>query len=1423
VIKMAMAMREGVMPRSLHAEEPTPHVDWEAGAVELLAEAQPWERGERPRRAGISSFGISGTNAHLILEEVPAEPEGVSPSSAYSRERRHTPVVLSAKSEPALRDQAKRLVAHLQANPEQGLDDTAFSLATARAQLSHRAGIVAADGEELLEALGALASGKPHPSLVEAKTQDGKLAFLLSGQGAQRPGMGRGLYEAFPVYAEALEEACEELDPHLGLSLKDLLFAEKGSEEAAKLDRTEITQPALFATGLSLHRLLESFGYQPDFLLGHSIGELTAAHLAGVFDLSDAAKLICARGALMGALPEGGAMAAIEATEEEIEAGGLPGGVSLAGVNGPMSLVLSGPEQEVMELAEQWKGKGRRTARLKVSHAFHSFLMDPMLAELEQVASGIALSPPKLTVLSNLTGQPLTPEQATDPAYWAAQVRSTVRFADGVAHLAEQGVGVCLELGPGANLCAAAGSTFAHADSEAVAIPTLGKDAEEPRSLLTAIASAHARGASPDWATLFPNARRVPLPTYAFQRERYWLEPVDLTGDASAIGQGASEHPLLGAVISLPGDAGWLLTGRLSLRTHAWLGDHRIHGAALLPGTAFVEMALEGARLAGASQIAELTIEAPLILPDEGAMQVQLSVGAVDEEGRRPISIHSRPEREDEEGEWTANAAGLLDGAAPAAAEPLAEWPPVGAEPMAVFPYELGSDFGAEYGPAFQGVRQAWRRGSALFAEVELSEGQRPEADLYRVHPALLDAALHPALVAAGETEGADGPSVPFAWRGVSLRRPGATELRVAIWPSGEDVVALQIADAEGEPLIAVEALVSRPIPSGLAADVARDAHRNSLFELEWVEPAPASFEQLVETEAAAELPGDPFEPLALAPDPALDPASAAAALAAEALRAVQETLAAGEQGRLAFLTTGAVAALAGESPDPAAAAVWGLVRAAQAEHPGRFLLIDSDGSEASAAALEALLAEPPEPQLALREGTALLPRLARTAGRDGAEGDAAPAALDPERTVLVTGASGGLGAVFARHLAAAHGARHLLLASRRGESAPGAAELRAELEALGAAVTVAACDVGDRSQLADLLAAIPAEHPLGAVFHAAGVLDDGVVEAQSPERLATAFGPKAGAAWHLHELTAGAELSDFVLFSSAAATFGSPGQANYAAANSFLDALAQRRAAAGLPASSIGWGPWAADASMTGDLRAADLARMERAGARPFEVEEGLELFERLRGHAFAVAAPVDLFTLRSLARAGELAPIFSGLVKMPAVRATAGSFPSRLAAVPEPERQALAIALVAEHVAAVLGHRSAAAINPKAAFKNLGFDSLAAVELRNRLGAATGLRLSSTLVFDYPTAEAVAGHLLDLVGDGGAKPDLDRDLDHLLGLLESLTAEEKLRTIAQLQTRLTAVASEERGEGEEEAELDLETASDEEIMKLIDAGEVG
>ncbi|MFI9383506.1 SDR family NAD(P)-dependent oxidoreductase [Kutzneria sp. NPDC052558] len=1251
VIKMVQALRHELLPRTLHAEQPSPFIDWESSGLDLLTEAVPWPRADRPRRAGISSFGISGTNAHLIVEEAPPAEPAVTGDPVGP-----IPFVLSARGTEALRAQAERLSDFLGDRPEITAVDAAWSLATTRSALSHRAVVIGRDRAELLAGLGSVSAVEAQPSA--------KLAYLFSGQGSQRNGMGRELY-TYPAFAAAFDAVAG----HFDFPLRDVMFADDNPE----LHQTAHTQAALFAYEVALFRLLESWGLRPDAVAGHSVGEIAAAHLAGVFSLPDACRLVAARGRLMQALPAGGAMVAVEATAAEVSPH-LTDTVAIAAINGPTSLVVSGETQATQRIADHFAAQGRRVKQLNTSHAFHSPLMDPMLAEFAEAIRAITFHEPEIPLAAA--------GDVTGPDYWVDHVRDTVRFADSLDALRGMGITAYLEIGPDAALTPLV--------TEGLAVAAARRMQPEPETLLSAVAALFGHGIAVDWAAVVPTGRRVDLPTYSFTRQRFWLH---------------DSRSLVDAAVAVAHTDGVMLSGRLSLDAHPWLADHAIHDTTVLPGTAFVEMALRAGEAVGCRRVDELNLAAPLVV--SGDVEVQVMVEPPDETGRRAFTIHGRGES------WTQHATGTLSPAEDVAVEGIAEWPPAGAVAVDLTSaYERLAEQGYVYGPAFQGIQRMWRRGEEIFAEV----ASPVPTDGFTIHPALLDAAMQ-AIVLDG-----DDTMLPFTWTGISVHVAGATGLRVRLVPTGPNEVAMTATDPSGRPVVSVESLVLRPVTAGhLRAD--------ALFTVEWtpatITGAPRSLGVLgADPHNVSSGTREP-EVLVAWIDRTAGDAAAAHQVGRDALGTVQDWLARDDSSRLAVVTNGAVAVDGEGSPrDVAAATVWGLLRSAQSEHPGRIALVDTDDSEASREALPAVLSGD-ESQVALRDGVAYVPRLRRAA------------VASPERpfrtdgTVLVTGGTGRLGGLVARRLVTEHGCRHLLLVSRHGKTADGAAALRADLAALGAEVTIAACDVADRDAVVELLRSVPAERPLTAVIHTAGVLADATVETLTPAQLEEVLRAKVDAAWNLHTLTA--DLDAFVLFSSAAGVLGTPGQANYAAANAFLDGLAQHRRSSGLPAVSLAWGRW--DVGMTDTLSGADLARLERAGIAAMSVDDALALFDiGLAGeHVLLVPTRLDLAAVR---RQATPSPLLRSMVRTVITRdrattATADRSPEAV------------LAMVLAETAGVLGHASVDAVPATKAFNELGFDSLAALELRNRLSVLTGSRLSTTVVFDYPTPRALAEHL--------------------------------------------------------------------------------
>ncbi|MFF5428072.1 MULTISPECIES: type I polyketide synthase [unclassified Streptomyces] len=1466
VIKMIQAMRYGTLPKTLHAENPSPHIDWDAGAVELLTEARQWPVTGRPARAAVSSFGISGTNAHVILEQSPdtpaptaqaapaADAEGTGKASAT--DGRVLPWILTAKDENALRRQADRLHRHLTERPALAPGDVGLSLATTRATLEHRAAVLGTDRAGLMTGLEALARGESNPSVVRATTgRRGKTAFLFTGQGSQRLGMGRELYESSPVFRRALDEVCKHLDTELFRPLKDVLFAPAGSADSALIDQTAFTQAALFAVEVALFRLAEHHGLTPDYLLGHSIGEVTAAHLAGVLNLADACTLVAERGRLMQAAREGGAMAALQAGEEEVRS--LLDdydlhAVAIAGLNGPQATVISGDEHLVEEISTVWRTRGRKTKRLPVSHAFHSPHMDEVLDEFRNVAECLTYHAPRIPVVSNVTGVLATTEQLTSPDYWATHIREAVRFHDGVRQLEELGVTEYVEMGPDGVLTAMAQACLTR--EAGFLAPMLRSGRPEAETVAAAVTGAVLRGARPDWKTLFPGARRVELPTYSFDHGRYWLEGSSSPGDAEGFGLSAVGHPLLGAAVRVADRDAYLFTGRVSRRNHPWLEGHAVRGTVLVPATGLLDLAFRAAEQVGCDRVEELTLAAPLVLPERGAVQIQLVAGEPDESGGRTLAVYARPDEDGTDQPWTLHAEGRL-GTGAGTPEGLLAWPPAGATEVGLDGvYDRLAATGYGYEGAFQGLTRLWKGQDELFAEVVLAEEHRSDAPRFGLHPALLDAALHPLLPGVAEAE---GPSwLPFSWSGVSLYATGATVLRVrlSLDRSGDDSLraALTVADGAGAPVAAAESLLLRPL-SEEALREAGTAARDGLFGLGWTElPAPAAGADrtgwaLLGTATATADAYENVAALAAALDagtpapavlhlPATDAADdgplpeRARTAVARVLDTVREWLADDRlaETRLVVTTRGAVAAGGGDVTDLAHAGVWGLLRSAQTENPGRIVLVDLDPADGDGDGPVAAAVATGEPQVAVRAGTLTVPRLTRT----GPAADPAEPRWD-EGTVLVTGATGALGAILARHLVTVHGARRLLLLSRRGPDAPGAAELRAELEELGAHAETVACDVTDRDSLAGVLAGIPAEHPLTAVVHTAGVLDDGVAARLTAEQLEKVLRPKVDAAWHLHELTRDLDLTAFVLYSSVAGLIGTAGQANYAAGNTFLDALAAHRRANGLPAVSLAWGLWAQASTISGGLDETDLRRLARVGLRPLASDEAMALFDAAPATGEAVLAVTRLDTAVLRSRGDELPPVLRALAGPPKRRTTTAastgateeaSLAQRLATLGAAERERALTDLVRAQVAGVLGHGDPSRIEADRAFQELGFDSLTAVELRNQLGRATGLRLPTTLVFDHPSPQALAAHLLGELAVEEASP-ADPVLTPLAGLEAAIAAaapDQEARDLITARLKELLKAAEGAGDpGRPEDTVDdqdLETASDEELFALLD-----
>ncbi|MFI1369357.1 type I polyketide synthase [Streptomyces griseochromogenes] len=1250
VIKMVLAMRHGELPATLHADEPSPHVDWSAGEVRLLTEPVPWPAGERARRAGVSAFGISGTNAHVIVEEAPATEAGELDADEFENGAGTASVVagagawvVSGRSAEGLTAQAGRLRDWVTARPDLDAADLGWSLASTRSVFEHRAVVVGADREQLMTGLENLAAGVSAGSVVSGVARSGvRVGLVFAGQGSQWVGMGRGLYEGSPVFAEAFDQVCGLLELELGVSVRDVVLGADGVDEGL-VDQTLYAQAGLFAFEVALAAVLRASGVVADAVVGHSVGEVAAAYVAGVLSLADASRLVAARARLMQALPAGGAMAAIGASEAEVEAG-LTEGVSVAAVNGPESVVVSGEVAAVDQLVEHWREKGRRVRRLRVSHAFHSAAMDLVLDELGEVAAGLEYHRPQLVWAGALTGELVT---ECEGGYWPAQTRRAVRFADALGALAAEGVSVFIEVGPDGSLSALGPDAVAGiGGDEGVFVPLQRRNEQGVTGLVAGLARAFVQGAVVDWAAVLPTGQRVDLPTYAFRHERYWP-------------QGVLALPTAGTVAG---------------------GD----GASTVAEAQFWA-AVEGGDLA---HIADT-----LAIEDQQHLSQVLPALASWRRQERDRSVTAN---------WRYRVT----------------WAPV-AEP--------------------------------------------DTAELTGVW--LL-------VTAAGQADD-------------DLTR----ECVQALTARGADVAVVETTETADQEQMAAQ--IGKVIPETGVAGVV------SLLALD-----------------ETPLPAHPTLANGLAGTQTL----------------VQALIALAVHAPLWILTRGAVAATPGEVlASPVQAQAWGLGRVSALEHPdhgGGLIDLPSEFDERTATRLCAVLTGCGEDQVAIRQAGILGRRLTR-ASQPG--GSAEP--FVPRGSVLITGGTGAIGGHVARWLAG-RGAQRLVLTSRSGAGAAGAAALAAELATAGAQVEVIASDTADDAALTALITSIGADGPpLTAVMHAAGVAQATALDETSVEELATVLTAKAAGAVTLDRVTADLDLDldAFVLFSSISATWGSGLQAGYAAANTFLDALAENRLARGLTATSVAWGPWGGG----GMTDQEDAAQMQRRGLHLLEPEQAVQaLAQVLDGRdGLVTVADVDWarfappFTVRRPSPLIESLPeVIEALAATaddsgPADPEAGSALAQQLAGLSRAEQDRLLTDLVRAEAAVVLGHAGIEAVEADRAFSDLGADSLTAVELRDRLSAVTGLRLPSTLLFDYPTPAALAGYLRagQIEETSPAQPVL-AELEKLEGMLAAITGDEDS---AQITNRLEVVLSKWKEARERNGEVGvaekLESSTDDEVFDFI------
>ncbi|WP_024804255.1 type I polyketide synthase [Nocardia sp. BMG51109] len=944
-IKMIMAMRERTVPATLHVDAPTPHVDWSAGAVRLATERAPWPETGRARRAGVSAFGISGTNAHLILEEAP-EPEPLN---------HPVPLLVSGRTPHELRASADRLVPQVDTRR---LADVAYTL-TRQAASEHRAVVLAADARQARAGLTALAREQPAPTVIQgtAGQGDDRVVFVFPGQGSQWTGMAADLLDTHPAFTARLAECDSALRPFADFSVIDLL------RDGTPLERVDVVQAALWAVMVSLAAAWESHGVRPAAVVGHSQGEIAAACVAGALSLDDGARIVVTRArAIAESLSGHGGMATVGLSADETAARLTPG-LSVAAINGPTDTVVAGDVAALDAFLAECESAAIHARRIPVDYASHSPHVDGITDRL--VADLATLTPRagEIPLYSTVTTEPVDTTTLTGD-YWAANLRQTVRFAPTIRRLHGSGCRNFVEVSPHPVLTPALAATTG---DDATILPTLHRGHDAHDELLTALALAHTHGLTVGWSPLLPDAEAVELPALAFHHRHFWQEPAS----GRTAGVADAGHPLAEGVVPLADEDSVLLTGRWSLAGQTWFGDHRVAGSAVAPGTVWVELARFAGTTVGCPLIQELTLHTALVLPEDAAVRVQVRVGAPDGSGVREVGMYSRPDSDASERSWTRHASGFVAASSDSPEWRPGSWPPEGARPVDVSDcYDRLAERGYGYGPAFAGLRACWRLGAETYAEVSVPV--RGADEWSGPAPMLLDAALHAVLAAPSQDD--DRLLLPFSFGGVTLSAVPTDVLRVHVIPRG-DAVTVELADGTGAPVGSIESLSLRPVsPDQLAVG------EDSLFRLDWV-PVPATeirpprwatIRTVDDLAALAEFADPPKIVLAVCDPMPGGLAESVHAAAAEALGLVQAWLAdpRWEGARLVFVTRHAVSVhdedVAGLGHTP----VWGLVRTAQAENPGRFGLVDTDGSDVTLAA--------DEPQLAIRKGQGYAPRLVR-------------------------------------------------------------------------------------------------------------------------------------------------------------------------------------------------------------------------------------------------------------------------------------------------------------------------------------------------------------------------------------------------------------------------------------------------------------
>jgi len=1470
LVKVVQALRQEAIPPNVHFRDPNPYVPWDELPVEIPTELTPWPRSAKPRRAGISSFGYSGTNTHVILEEAPLPSPGeiTATRPAYL-------LTLSAQSDQALADLASRYIDFLSGKTAAELADICSSAHRDRFHLDERLAIIGASPEEVERKLAEYLRDRSTAAVLRDSVVNGpdasKVAFLFTGQGAQYAGMGKQLYDAQPTFRQTIDYCDQVLRGELEEPLLEVLFPEKGVVEGrmSRLDETAYTQPALFALEYALAQLWKSWGIEPALVMGHSVGEYVAACIAGVFSLEDGLRLIAARGRLMQALPAGGAMVSAQATEEQIEAAIEPhrDTVSIAAINGPRSIVFSGEGRAVQEVVEVLQSQSIKTRDLTVSHAFHSPLMEPMLAEFERIARTVAYASPRIGMVSNLTSG-LVDGDMLSADYWCRHIREAVRFAASMESLHQQGTEIFLEIGPQPTLLGMGRRCLP--EEVGLWLPSLRKGREDWGQLLHSLASLYVQGGTIDWSSFhrdFP-AGKVALPTYPFQhQQRYWMEVMPESFHSSSHQVFDWLHPLVGRKVDSPLLRETLFETPFSTTTLPLLDDHRIFGHLVVSGASHISLILGAVELhsgVGPCALEDVLFPEALVVPEERERSVQLVLRAEEDTGVPFELISYGPTGKKD---WTTHATGRVISDPPASQLSTTERQQIEArcseEMTAVELYEqIQKQRYIELGPRYQWIESIKRGGDEAFCRMEQPAVVVAEAGRYQLHPGLIDSCFG-LLVTLVETD-SEETFVPFSLEQVRFyKRPTGKRLwaHAVLRQDRRNVGDIQLFEESGEKIAEFVGLEGKTARRDVMLRNLQRDFSHWLYDIRWhaselVADQPAIREeetgrwlifadsQGLGSELARRLEeeGEPCVLVSAAADYArgedgcfrVNPAQpddferlwqtclkenplpfkgivylwgiSGPSVGDLNLEGLQEAKSLGCAGLLHLLQF-----LLGEKPtvfprmflatkgsqpidmqdesshslEVQQGPLWGLGKVIALEHSEfRPVRIDLDPAARIDGNVQSLLAEiratDREDQVAWRGNVRHVPRLEPFVQNRSEQADGKGIEIDPEASYLVTGGLGALGLEVAQWLAT-QGARHLVLTGRSdaGERAQGIVD---QLVDSGVEVPVIRGDIAEERDAARLIDAIEETMPtLRGVVHAAGALEDGVLQGKTWQSFNRVMAPKVDGAWNLHLATRHMPLDFFVCFSSMVSLFGSPAQGNYVAANAFMDSLAHYRRALGLPGLSINWGPWA-DAGMAAGLDDRNRRRLAEKGLESIAAADGVRILGQLlaldKGQIGVL--PIDWSLFLQDFSPDDRPPFFDTVSEKLQVRRGIEPGPlllEQLKKEPASEHSHTLLAHIRGEVARVLDLDDPEQIQPRQRLFDLGIDSLMAVELRNRLQVDLGMTLTATLLFDYPTLETLVVFLVRELGpvETDEKPISEQDADaQMVEELEQLSEAE-------------------------------------------------